>query len=141
MPVTASEISGKNVPQKTTKHNPTSSRLLTRNTASRDASESIRRSERSASSRVTISATEPASTTMIAPRNHPPTVEAPNAWISRARCTRKVPSSASVNVPTISDTFQVFSMLRRSCTMIECRKAVPVSHGISDAFSTGSHPQ
>ena len=55
--------------------------------------------------------------------------------------TRKVPRSASVKVPTIRDTFQTFSIPLRSCTMIECRKAVPTSHGISDAFSTGSQPQ
>ena len=55
--------------------------------------------------------------------------------------TRNVPSSASVKVPTISETFQTFSMSRFSCTIIECRNAVPTSHGIRDAFSTGSHPQ
>ena len=48
---------------------------------------------------------------------------------------------ASENVATISETFQTFSIPRRSWTMIECRKAVPSSHGISEAFSTGSHPQ
>ena len=41
----------------------------------------------------------------------------------------------------ISDTFQTFSIPRRSWTMIECRNAVPTSHGISAAFSTGSQPQ
>ena len=103
----------------------------------------MRRSERSASSRVTISATDPASTTMIAPRNQPPTVDAPKAWIesSTPERTRNVPSRASVKVVTISETFQTFSMPRRSCTITECRNAVPTSHGISDAFSTGSHPQ
>ena len=44
MPVNASEISGKNVPQKITTQSPTSSRLLTRKIASRESSESIRRS-------------------------------------------------------------------------------------------------
>ena len=42
----ASAISGKNVPQKITAARPTSSRLLTRKIASRESSESIRRSER-----------------------------------------------------------------------------------------------
>ena len=41
----------------------------------------------------------------------------------------------------ISDTFQTFSMPRFSWIIIECRKAVPTSHGISDAFSTGSQAQ
>ena len=44
-------------------------------------------------------------------------------------------------VASTSDTFQVFSIPRRCWTMIECRNAVPVSHGISAAFSTGSHAQ
>ena len=55
--------------------------------------------------------------------------------------TRNVPSSARANVAMISDTFQMRSMPRFSWTMIECRKAVPVSQGISDAFSTGSQAQ
>jgi hypothetical protein len=44
-------------------------------------------------------------------------------------------------VPQIRVTFQTFSIPRRSWTMIEWRKAVPVSQGMSEAFSTGSHPQ
>ena len=41
----------------------------------------------------------------------------------------------------MSDAFHTRSIPRFSCTMIECRNAVPASHGMSDAFSTGSHPQ
>ena len=37
--------------------------------------------------------------------------------------------------------FQSFSMRRRSWIITECRKAVPVSHGMKAAFSTGSHAQ
>ena len=33
------------------------------------------------------------------------------------------------------------NMPRRSCTITEWMNAVPVSHGSSDAFSTGSQPQ
>ena len=47
----------------------------------------------------------------------------------------------SVPVARISDAFQIFSIPRFSCSMIECRNAVPVSHGSSDAFSTGSQAQ
>ena len=43
----ASEISGKNVPQKITKQSPTSTTLLSRKTASRESSESSRPSDRS----------------------------------------------------------------------------------------------
>ena len=38
-------------------------------------------------------------------------------------------------------TFQTFSIPRFSWIITECRNAVPVSHGISEAFSTGSHAQ
>jgi hypothetical protein len=44
-------MSGKKVPQKTTKARPTRTRLLPRNTASRESSESRRCSERSADRR------------------------------------------------------------------------------------------
>ena len=76
-------------------------------------------------------------------RNCTPIVDAPKAWIeSRIPLrTRNVPSRASVNVAQISDTFQTFSIPRFSCTMIEWMNAVPTSHGISEAFSTGSHAQ
>ena len=72
-----------------------------------------------------------------------PTVDAPNAWIDSRipERTRNVPSSASENVATISDTFHTRSIPRFSWTIAECRKAVPISHGISEAFSTASHPQ
>ena len=42
VPVTASEMSGKNVPQKTTRQRPTSTRLFSRKNASRESSESSR---------------------------------------------------------------------------------------------------
>ena len=40
-----------------------------------------------------------------------------------------------------SDAFHTFSIPRFSWIMSECRNAVPVSHGISEAFSTGSQAQ
>src|SRR5882762_9654128 len=75
--------------------------------------------------------------------NHSPIVDCANA------CTelmiplrvRKVPRIESQKVAKISHMFQTFSMPRFSCIMTECRKAVPVSQGMSEAFSTGSHPQ
>ena len=76
-------------------------------------------------------------------RNWVPMVDAPNAWIDSRipDRTRNVPSSASTNVAMISDTFQTFSIPRFSCTITECRNAVPVSQGSSEAFSTGSQAQ
>ena len=40
-----------------------------------------------------------------------------------------------------SPAFQIFSIPFRSWIITECRKAVPVSQGMSAAFSTGSQPQ
>ena len=54
---------------------------------------------------------------------------------------RNVPRTVSPNVPTIRDRFQTFSIPRRSWTITECRNAVPISHGRSATFSTGSHAQ
>ena len=52
--------------------------------------------------------------------------------------TRKVPSSDSEKVRIDNRTVQTFSALRFSITTAECNSAVPESHGISEAFSTGS---
>ena len=75
--------------------------------------------------------------------NGTPSVEAPNAWIelSTPLLTRNVPMIASVPVASTSETFHTFSIPRFSWIISECRKAVPASHGISEAFSTASQPQ
>ncbi len=44
----------------------------------------------------------------------------------------------SANVATSKLRFHTRNMPRRSCTSTEWMYAVPVSHGSSDAFSTGS---
>ena len=79
MPVIASEMSGKKVPQKITKQSPTRTRLLSRNTASRESSESSRCSDRSIGRRLTTSAIEPAIISAISTRKGTPSVEAPKA--------------------------------------------------------------
>jgi hypothetical protein len=116
---------------------------LTRKIDSRENSESIFFSARRSSRRETIRAVEPSTTHAIRIRIGGPTVEAPKAWIESRipDRTMNVPSSASEHVATISDAFHTFRIPRRSWTMIECRNAVPSSHGISDAFSTGSQAQ
>src|ERR1019366_10629330 len=54
---------------------------------------------------------------------------------------RNVPRIVSMNVPTTRLTFHSRSMPRRSCMIAEWRNAVAVSHGINEAFSTGSQAQ
>src|SRR5207253_5637873 len=53
----------------------------------------------------------------------------------------KVPRMHSMNVMNTNHTFHTFIMPRVSCIITECRNAVPVNHGSTEAFSTGSHPQ
>ena len=93
--------------------------------------------------RHTTSPTEPSTIAPIRIRNGTPSVEAPNAWIESRipERTRNVPRIASVPVASTSEAFHTFSIPRRSWIMIEWMNAVPVSHGSSDAFSTGSHAQ
>src|ERR1700690_3082383 len=54
---------------------------------------------------------------------------------------RNVPKMQRKNVAEISTMFQIFIMPFFSCIITECRNAVAVIHGSSDAFSTGSQPQ
>ena len=131
------------MPQKITKQSPTSTRLLSRKTASRESSESSRASERRSGARETTSAIEPAISTPMRTRNGTPSVDAPNAWIELRipERTRNVPRIASTPVASTSETFQIFSIPRFSWIITECRNAVPISHGISEAFSTGSQAQ
>src|SRR6266853_270800 len=53
----------------------------------------------------------------------------------------KVPKIDNSHDPMISARFHFFSMPRFSWIMTEWRNAVIVSHGKSDAFSTGSQAQ
>ena len=75
--------------------------------------------------------------------NHGPMFDSAKEWteVSTPERVRNVPKMESSNVRTISATFQVFSIPRRCSIMTEWRNAVPTSHGMSEAFSTGSQPQ
>src|ERR1035437_6602047 len=55
--------------------------------------------------------------------------------------TRKVPSKDSEKVMIARKIVQALSVSRFSATMQECNSAVPASHGIKEAFSTGSQAQ
>ncbi len=58
--------------------------------------------------------------------------------VSTPERTRKVPSSESEKVRIASRIVQTFKASRFSITTVECTSAVPASHGMSEAFSTGS---
>ena len=65
------------------------------------------------------------------------------AWtdVSTPERTRKVPISDSEKARIASRMVQTLSAPRFSITTAECSSAVPASHGISEAFSTGSQNQ
>ena len=136
-----STSSGNNVPRSTTKAKTVNSTLLARNAPSRDSGESIEPGERSRSPRHAI---RPSDTTTIKPkklRNQAPTGPSPNACtdsITPDRV-RNVPRIVREKVATSKLRFQTRSIPRRSCTSTEWMYAVPVNHGSSEAFSTGSH--
>ena len=74
-------------------------------------------------------------------RNHGPIELCVNEWIelTTPERVRNVPKSESENARITSRTFQTFSIPRFSWIITECRNAVAASHGMSAAFSTGSH--
>ena len=58
--------------------------------------------------------------------------------VSTPERTRNVPSSDSENAMIASSTVQLLKLPRFSVTASEWISAVPTSHGMNDAFSTGS---
>ena len=58
--------------------------------------------------------------------------------VSTPERTRNVPTSDSENATIASSTVQLRNAPRFSVTASEWMSAVPTSHGMNDAFSTGS---
>ncbi len=131
------------VPSSTVNVKATNSRLFSRKAVSREAIESSAGSLRSSSLRHATSASETIITSAMKPRKNGPISPSVKAWtLSRIPDrVRKVPNKVSTKVAITSSMFQVLSVWRRSCTMMECRNAVAVSHGRKLAFSTGSQAQ
>src|SRR5277367_1513343 len=142
-PVTASEITGNMVPHSTAKQLATRIRLLNMKLDSRDITLSRRASDfryfRRSKIRITVAAIPTA-------RNI--TKYLPMGDCAKA-CTelttpervRNVPKMHRKNELETSTMFQTFIMPFFSCIMTECRKAVLLSQGRNDAFSTGSQAQ
>ena len=61
--------------------------------------------------------------------------------VSTPERTRKVPIKLSEKVLMASRMVQTLSASRFSITTAECRSAVPASHGMKEAVSTGSQNQ
>ena len=133
-------MSGKKVPHRITSASATSTRLLSRKNASRDSSESSRALERRSGSRAMISVADRIKTALMKTRNCTPMVEARTRGSIEDAAAHEECRADEHAIAQMA-AFQTFSMPRFSCTMIECRNAVPTSQGISDAFSTGSQAQ
>src|SRR5205823_3578531 len=138
-----SDKRGKRVPHRIVKHAASSSKLLNRKLDSRETTASSLFSLFKCS-RFLMKKNR--HTTKIMPRKIPnqfPIGDCANACTEEMMPLRvsSVPRIDSMNVIKISHTFHTFNMPRFSCIITECRKAVPVIHGMSEASSTGSHPQ
>src|SRR6266496_1378277 len=142
-PCTHSERIGNSVPQRTVKQATSRSRLLNRKLDSRETSDSSLCSLFRCDLFRTKKNTHVASVSDMNTTNQSPIEDWAKAWteLITPERVRKVPRIESRKVEKMSHTFHTFSMPRFSCIMTECRNAVPVSQGISEAFSTGSHPQ
>ena len=144
LPVSAWEMSGKNVTQKMTSASATSNMFWATNTASRLNTESIVASERKLSRRHSTRPIEASTITETIATNAMSSVgSGTKAWIEDRipERTRKSPTIAITPASSTSETFHVFSRPRFSWIMIEWMYAVATSHGMSAAFSTGSQPQ
>ena len=66
-----------------------------------------------------------------------------NAWtdVRTPERTRNVPIRLKEKARMASRMVQIFNASRFSITTAECRSAVPASHGMKEAFSTGSQNQ
>ncbi len=123
---------------------PMKSRLFPRKDASRERNDSTCASGCSRSRRHQTRIAEKTVSTLMKPRK----IQAIVRFCAKL-CTdsirpdrvRKVAKMLSRKVPRISSTFHIFSIPRFSWIITECRNAVPVSQGRSDAFSTGSQNQ
>ena len=142
-PFTASDKTGNIVPQKTEKQIKPKIILLNRNPLSLDVKDSILLLAFNVGSLTRIRAIQIIRIRIIKPRNIGPKSETANEWTEDIIPLRvkNVPKIQRINVVNIKIIFQVFSIPFFSWIIMECRKAVPVSQGINDAFSTGSQAQ
>src|SRR6202046_2122636 len=77
------------------------------------------------------------------PTNQFPIDDCAKAWTELTMPDRvsNVPRMQSINVVKTNQMFHTFIMPRFSCIITECKNAVPVIQGKSEAFSTGYKAQ
>src|SRR5581483_6872465 len=139
-PVITSSTNGYSVPTSTVAQAVVRNRLFSTNAPSREIGANRPPCDNDDARHANSIRLPPMKVARIARMNTPRVGSVANAWteVSTPERTRKVPSSDSEKVRIASRTVQIFSAFRFSMTTAECNSAVPASHGISDAFSTGS---
>ncbi|VTM89572.1 Uncharacterised protein [Raoultella ornithinolytica] len=132
--------SGSSVPSRTTSMAAISKILFPSRNDSRDHSACSTRARTCPPFRAYSSSEPPMATTSSARINSPRVGSEANEWTdtSTPERTRKVPSRHSEKAAIASSTVQARKLPRCSVTARECSSAVPTSHGINEAFSTGS---
>src|SRR5215472_15207198 len=141
--LSASEIRGASVPANTVPKAVTRSTLLKSRNDSRDPS-SKPAVERSSGARQAYSASAPPIMMMRKARMKMPRVGSAAKECTDTRTperTRNVPSRLSEKARIASSNVQLLKSPRLSVTASECTSAVPASHGMKEAFSTGSQNQ
>ena len=139
-PPIASRNSGYSVPSSTVAQPHTSSTLFSTSAPSREIGANSPPPFRFGA-RIAYSVSDPPITTISNSRMNTPRLgsEAKACTeVSTPDRTRNVPTSDSAKVMIASSTVQLFSVSRFSTTIDEWISAVPISHGMNDAFSTGS---
>src|SRR5210317_89865 len=139
-PVAISMTSGASVPIRTSAVATTSSTLFSSRNVSRD-NKPKPTSESSEGARQAYSTSAPTTTTARKERMKNPRVgSVANACTDTMipERTRNVPSRLSENAVIASNNVQLLNKPRFSVTASEWMSAVPISHGMNDAFSTAS---
>src|SRR5690606_40262873 len=110
---------------------------------SRDQNESRRGAEETRWERVANRANEPPSTTTRNANRTGPMADWVNEWteVMVPERVKKVPRMVRAKAEMTRTKFHACNIPRRCCTREEWMKAVATSHGINEAFSTGSHAQ
>src|SRR5580658_6011583 len=139
-PPTASRNNGYSVPRNTVAAQAVSRMLFSNSAPSRDTGAN-RPPPFSAGARIAYNVSEPPMATISSSRMKLPrqgsTAKACTE-LSTPERTRKVPTNDSENVTIASRMVQLLRVSRFSTTIEEWISAVPTSHGMNDAFSTGS---
>src|SRR5690349_13726125 len=139
----ASLTSGASVPMNTTSAASTSAMLLYSRKASRETPSKPAGDFSNGARQLYSVSAPPIMSTRNARMNSPRSGSAANECTetSTPERTRKVPSRLSENARMASSSVQLLNNPRFSVTASEWISAVPTSHGMNDAFSTGSQNQ